>query len=82
MHGVEAVNAGPMLMSRSYGATMEDRGSFAPRSRVPARLCRLNSAPLYAELSKGGGVYSIGQFGDIVMVEMTWNVTSWQMAAS
>ena len=75
-HGVEAVNAGAMRMSRSRPRIRwRMLVCFALRSTRPARSCRsARSAAARRAYQKADEYIQSGKFGDIVMVEMTWNV--------
>jgi predicted dehydrogenase len=76
LHGVEAVNAGrDAYVEKPTAHTMDDARKFLAAVKRTGKIVQVGtqrrSTPSYqkaAEYSKSG------QFGDIVMVEMTWNV--------
>jgi predicted dehydrogenase len=75
-HGIEAVNAGrDAYVEKPTADTMEDARNFlAAVKKIRQNRPGWNPAPLHARLQEGRRVHQSGKFGDIVMVEMTWNV--------
>jgi predicted dehydrogenase len=74
-HGIEAVNAGrDAYVEKPTAHTMDDARNFRRRER-PKRSSQVGtqrrSHPSY---QKAYEYIKSGKFGDIVMVEMTWNV--------
>ena len=76
LHGVEAVNAGcDAYVEKPTAHTMEDARAFLAAVKRTGRIVQVGtqrrSTPSYM---KAAEYIKSGQFGDIVMVEMTWNV--------
>ena len=75
-HGVEAVNAGrDAYVEKPTAHTMEDARAFLAAVKKTGKIVQVGtqrrSTPSY---QKAYEYIKSGQFGDIVMVEMTWNV--------
>ena len=75
-HGVEAVNAGrDAYVEKPTADTMEDARLFLATVKNSDRIVQVGtqrrSTPAY---QKAAEYIKSGKFGDIVMVEMTWNV--------
>ena len=75
-HGVEAIRAGrDAYIEKPLANTMEDaraiRGAVKASDRIVAIGTQRRSAPTYQRAYE---FIKSGQFGDIVSVEMTWNV--------
>jgi predicted dehydrogenase len=75
-HGVEAVNAGrDAYVEKPTADTMEDARLFLATVKKSDRIVQVGtqrrSTPAY---QKAAEYIKSGKFGDIVMVEMTWNV--------
>jgi predicted dehydrogenase len=75
-HGVEAVNAGrDAYVEKPTAHTMEDARAFRAAVHKTGKIVQVGtqrrSTPAY---QKAYEYIKSGQFGDIVMVEMTWNV--------
>jgi predicted dehydrogenase len=75
-HGVEAVNAGrDAYVEKPTAHTMEDARMFLAAVKKTGKIVQVGtqrrSTPSY---QKAYEYIKSGQFGDIVMVEMTWNV--------
>src|SRR5580658_730843 len=75
-HGVEAVNAGrDAYVEKPTAHTMEDARLFRAAVRKTGKIVQVGtqrrSTPSY---QKAAEYIKSGKFGDIVMVEMTWNV--------
>jgi predicted dehydrogenase len=76
MHGVEAVNAGrDAYVEKPTAHRMEDARAFLAAVKRTGKIVQVGtqrrSTPSY---QKAAEYIRSGQFGDIVMVEMTWNV--------
>ncbi|GGA53164.1 oxidoreductase [Edaphobacter acidisoli] len=76
MHGTEAVNAGrDAYVEKPTAHTMEDARTFRAAVHKTGRIVQVGtqrrSTPSY---QKAYEYIQSGKFGDIVMVEMTWNV--------
>ena len=76
LHGVEAVNAGrDAYVEKPTAHTMEDARAFLAAVKRTGRIVQVGtqrrSTPSY---QKAAEYIQSGKFGDIVMVEMTWNV--------
>ena len=76
LHGVEAVNAGrDAYVEKPTAHTMEDARAFRAAVHKTGRIVQVGtqrrSTPSY---QKAYEYIQSGKFGDIVMVEMTWNV--------
>ena len=76
LHGVEAVNAGrDAYVEKPTAHTMEDARKFLAAVKRTGRIVQVGtqrrSTPSY---QKAAEYIQSGKFGDIVMVEMTWNV--------
>jgi predicted dehydrogenase len=76
LHGVEAVNAGrDAYVEKPTAHTMEDARAFLAAVKKTGRIVQVGtqrrSTPSY---QKAYEYIKSGKFGDIVMVEMTWNV--------
>ena len=76
LHGVEAVNAGrDAYVEKPTAHTMEDAREFLAAVKRTGRVVQVGtqrrSTPSY---QKAAEYIQSGKFGDIVMVEMTWNV--------
>jgi len=76
LHGVEAVNAGrDAYVEKPTAHTMADAREFLAAVRSTGRIVQVGtqrrSTPSY---QKAAEYIQSGKFGDIVMVEMTWNV--------
>jgi predicted dehydrogenase len=76
LHGVEAVNAGrDAYVEKPTAHTMTDAREFLAAVRKSGRIVQVGtqrrSTPSY---QKAAEYIQSGKFGDIVMVEMTWNV--------
>jgi predicted dehydrogenase len=76
LHGVEAVNAGrDTYVEKPTAHTMEDAREFLAAVKKTGRIVQVGtqrrSTPSY---QKAAEYIQSGKFGDIVMVEMTWNV--------
>jgi predicted dehydrogenase len=75
-HGVEAVNAGrDAYVEKPTADTMEDARLFLAAVKKTGKIVQVGtqrrSTPAYM---KAAEYIQSGKFGDIVMVEMTWNV--------
>ena len=75
-HGVEAVNAGrDAYVEKPTAHTMEDARLFLAAVKKTGKIVQVGtqrrSTPAY---QKAAEYIKSGKFGDIVMVEMTWNV--------
>src|SRR3984893_1601077 len=75
-HGVEAVNAGrDAYVEKPTAHTMEDARLFLAAVKKTGKIVQVGtqrrSTPSY---QKAAEYIKSGKFGDIVMVEMTWNV--------
>src|SRR5580693_6845538 len=75
-HGVEAVNAGrDAYVEKPTAHTMEDARLFLAAVKKTGKIVQVGtqrrSTPSY---QKAAEYIQSGKFGDIVMVEMTWNV--------
>ena len=75
-HGAEAVNAGrDAYVEKPTAHTMEDARLFRDAVKKTGKIVQVGtqrrSTPAYM---KAAEYIKSGQFGDIVMVEMTWNV--------
>jgi len=75
-HGVEAVNAGrDAYVEKPTAHTMEDARLFRTAVKKTGKIVQVGtqrrSTPSY---QKAAEYIKSGKFGDIVMVEMTWNV--------
>ncbi|MGI4755532.1 MAG: Gfo/Idh/MocA family oxidoreductase [Janthinobacterium lividum] len=75
-HGIEAVNAGrDAYVEKPTAHTMEDARNFRAAVHKTGKIVQVGtqrrSTPSY---QKAYEYIQSGQFGDIVMVEMTWNV--------
>src|SRR5882762_7771234 len=75
-HGIEAVNAGrDAYVEKPTAHTMEDARNFRAAVHETGKIVQVGtqrrSTPSY---QKAYEYIKSGQFGDIVMVEMTWNV--------
>jgi predicted dehydrogenase len=75
-HGVEAVNAGrDAYVEKPTAHTMEDARLFRAAVKKTGKIVQVGtqrrSTPSY---QKAAEYIKSGKFGDIVMVEMTWNV--------
>ena len=76
LHGVEAVSAGcDAYVEKPTAHTMEDARAFLAAVKRTGKVVQVGtqrrSTPSY---QKAAEYIKSGQFGDIVMVEMTWNV--------
>jgi predicted dehydrogenase len=76
LHGVEAVNAGrDAYVEKPTAHTMEDARKFRAAVHKTGKIVQVGtqrrSTPSY---QKAAEYIKSGAFGDIVMVEMTWNV--------
>ena len=76
LHGVEAVNAGrDAYVEKPTAHTMEDARLFRAAVHKTGKIVQVGtqrrSTPSY---QKAAEYIQSGKFGDIVMVEMTWNV--------
>lgn len=76
LHGVEAVNAGrDAYVEKPTAHTMEDARKFLAAVKKTGKIVQVGtqrrSTPSY---QKAAEYIQSGAFGDIVMVEMTWNV--------
>jgi predicted dehydrogenase len=76
LHGVEAVNAGrDAYVEKPTAHTMADAKAFRAAVHKTGKIVQVGtqrrSTPAYM---KAAEYIKSGQFGDIVMVEMTWNV--------
>jgi len=76
LHGVEAVNAGrDAYVEKPTAHTMADAREFLAAVRSTGRIVQVGtqrrSTPSY---QKAAEYIQSGKFGDIVMVDMTWNV--------
>jgi predicted dehydrogenase len=76
LHGVEAVKAGrDAYVEKPTAHTMEDAKAFRNAVRETGKIVQVGtqrrSTPSY---QKAAEYIKSGKFGDIVMVEMTWNV--------
>jgi predicted dehydrogenase len=76
LHGVEAVNAGrDAYVEKPTAHTMEDARKFLAAVKKTGKIVQVGtqrrSTPSY---QKAAEYIKSGAFGDIVMVEMTWNV--------
>ncbi len=76
LHGVEAVEAGrDAYVEKPTAHTMEDARKFLAAVKKTGKIVQVGtqrrSTPSY---QKAAEYIKSGQFGDIVMVEMTWNV--------
>jgi predicted dehydrogenase len=76
LHGVEAVNAGrDAYVEKPTAHTMEDARQFLAAVKKTGKIVQVGtqrrSTPSY---QKAAEYIKSGAFGDIVMVEMTWNV--------
>src|ERR1035441_9709518 len=76
IHGVEAVNAGrDAYVEKPTAHTMDDARKFLAAVKATGRIVQIGtqrrSTPSY---QKAAEYIQSGAFGDIVMVEMTWNV--------
>ncbi|MGA2218089.1 MAG: Gfo/Idh/MocA family oxidoreductase [Terracidiphilus sp.] len=76
LHGVEAVNAGrDAYVEKPTAHTMEDARKFRAAVHETGKIVQVGtqrrSTPSY---QKAAEYIKSGAFGDIVMVEMTWNV--------
>ncbi|MGA8043010.1 MAG: Gfo/Idh/MocA family oxidoreductase [Terracidiphilus sp.] len=76
LHGVEAVEAGrDAYVEKPTAHTMKDARRFLAAVKKTGRIVQVGtqrrSTPSY---QKAAEYIQSGQFGDIVMVEMTWNV--------
>ena len=76
LHGVEAVNAGrDAYVEKPTAHTMDDARAFRAAVHKTGRIVQVGtqrrSTPSY---QKAYEYIQSGKFGDIVMVEMTWNV--------
>ena len=76
LHGVEAVNAGrDAYVEKPTAHTMEDARKFRAAVHKSGKIVQVGtqrrSTPSY---QKAAEYIKSGAFGDIVMVEMTWNV--------
>jgi predicted dehydrogenase len=75
-HGIEAVNAGrDAYVEKPTADTMEDARNFLAAVKKTGKIVQVGtqrrSTPAYM---KAAEYIQSGKFGDIVMVEMTWNV--------
>jgi predicted dehydrogenase len=75
-HGIEAVNAGrDAYVEKPTADTMEDARNFLAAVKKTGKIVQIGtqrrSTPAYI---KAAEYIKSGKFGDIVMVEMTWNV--------
>jgi predicted dehydrogenase len=75
-HGIEAVNAGrDAYVEKPTANTMEDARNFLAAVKKSGKIVQIGtqrrSTPAYI---KAAEYIKSGKFGDIVMVEMTWNV--------
>ena len=76
LHGVEAVNAGrDAYVEKPTAHTMDDARKFLAAVKATGKIVQVGtqrrSTPSY---QKAAEYIKSGAFGDIVMVEMTWNV--------
>ena len=76
LHGVEAVNAGrDAYVEKPTAHTMDDARAFLAAVKKTGKIVQVGtqrrSTPSY---QKAAEYIQSGAFGDIVMVEMTWNV--------
>jgi len=76
LHGVEAVEAGrDAYVEKPTAHTMDDARKFLAAVKKTGKIVQIGtqrrSTPSY---QKAAEYIKSGQFGDIVMVEMTWNV--------
>jgi len=76
LHGVEAVNAGrDAYVEKPTAHTMDDARKFLAAVKSTGKIVQIGtqrrSTPSY---QKAAEYIQSGKFGDIVMVEMTWNV--------
>jgi predicted dehydrogenase len=76
LHGVEAVNAGrDAYVEKPTAHTMDDARKFLAAVKKTGKIVQIGtqrrSTPSY---QKAAEYIKSGAFGDIVMVEMTWNV--------
>lgn len=76
LHGVEAVNAGrDAYVEKPTAHTMDDARAFRAAVKKTGKIVQVGtqrrSTPSY---QKAYEYINSGKFGDIVMVEMTWNV--------
>jgi len=76
LHGVEAVNAGrDAYVEKPTAHTMEDARKFLAAVKKTGKIVQIGtqrrSTPSY---QKAAEYIQSGKFGEIVMVEMTWNV--------
>ena len=76
LHGVEAVNAGrDAYVEKPTAHTMSDARAFLAAAKRTGKIVQVGtqrrSTPSY---QKAAEYIKSGAFGDIVMVEMTWNV--------
>ncbi len=76
LHGVEAVKAGrDAYVEKPTAHTMEDARKFLAAVKKTGKIVQVGtqrrSTPSY---QKAAEYIKSGKFGDIVMVEMTWNV--------
>ncbi len=76
LHGIEAVNAGrDAYVEKPTADSMEDARNFLAAVKKTGKIVQIGtqrrSTPAYM---KAAEYIKSGKFGDIVMVEMTWNV--------
>ncbi|MGD0295269.1 MAG: Gfo/Idh/MocA family oxidoreductase [Terracidiphilus sp.] len=76
LHGIEAVNAGrDAYVEKPTADTMDDARQFLAAVKKTGKIVQVGtqrrSTPAYM---KAAEYIKSGKFGDIVMVEMTWNV--------
>ena len=75
LHGVEAVQAGrDAYVEKPTAHTMADAAPSWPRSNNRKDRTSRHAAPQHPQLPTAHDYIQSGKFGDIVMVEMTWNV--------
>ena len=76
LHGVEAVKAGrDAYVEKPTAHTMADARAFRDAVRQTGKIVQVGTQrSQHPELSAAAEYIQSGKFGDIVMVEMTWNV--------
>ena len=76
LHGVEAVEAGrDAYVEKPTAHTMDDARKFLAAVKKTGKIVQVGTQRRYTpSYQKAAEYIKSGQFGDIVMVEMTWNV--------
>ena len=76
LHTIEAVKAGrDTYTEKPFAETMEDNNAALKAVKESGRIVQIGSQrQKWCKLPGCCRIYSAGKFGDITMVELTWNV--------